>query len=478
MSNWYDDRELIKELNNEQTPEPVHISLKDVVGSGYNDFWRCKTRYRVVKGSRASKKSTTTALNIITRMMRYPKANTLVIRKVYATLKDSCFSQLLWAIDQLGVGEYWEKTESPLKLKYKPTGQVILFRGLDDPLKTTSITVHKGVLCWVWIEEAYEITESEFNTIDESIRGKLPEDLFIQLTLIFNPWDSGSWLKARFFDNPAANVFTKTTTYKCNEWLSDDDLAMFNDMQERDPDRYAAAGLGEWGIAEGQYFKQWNSNIHVIEPFDIPKDWIKFRAMDWGQARPYACLWFAIDYDGNLYAYRELYGWGGKANVGTGETADEVGKRIATLETKEENVSYGELDNACWARTGVTGPTIAESINNELIKHGLVSFGECSKGRLEGANAFKERLLGYKNSKGVVVPGIRFFSTCIHTIRTIPMIGHDKHNPELYDTTAEDHCCDAVIYGCLSRPYATPRPKAEKYSHKYEAKDEITAWSV
>ena len=138
MSNWYDDRELIKELNNEQTPEPVHISLKDVVGSGYNDFWRCKTRYRVVKGSRASKKSTTTALNIITRMIRYPKANTLVIRKVYATLKDSCFSQLLWAIDQLGVGEYWEKTESPLKLKYKPTGQVILFRGLDDPLKTTS----------------------------------------------------------------------------------------------------------------------------------------------------------------------------------------------------------------------------------------------------------------------------------------------------------------------------------------------------
>ena len=112
MSNWYDDRELIKELNNEQTPEPVHISLKDVVGSGYNDFWRCKTRYRVVKGSRASKKSTTTALNIITRMMRYPKANTLVIRKVYATLKDSCFSQLLWAIDQLGVGEYWEKTVS------------------------------------------------------------------------------------------------------------------------------------------------------------------------------------------------------------------------------------------------------------------------------------------------------------------------------------------------------------------------------
>ena len=91
------------------------ISLKEVVGGGYSQFWRCKKRYRVVKGSRASKKSTTTALNLIVRMMQYPEANTLVVRKVYNTLRDSCYKQLLWAIHRLGVDSFWQKKESPLQ---------------------------------------------------------------------------------------------------------------------------------------------------------------------------------------------------------------------------------------------------------------------------------------------------------------------------------------------------------------------------
>lgn len=103
--------------------------------------------------------------------MKYPEANTLVIRKTYRTLKDSCFKELKWAIHRLQVDNWWEIKESPLEMKYKPTGQTIYFRGLDDPLKVTSITVEIGVLCWLWIEEAYEIMkESDFDMIDESIR--------------------------------------------------------------------------------------------------------------------------------------------------------------------------------------------------------------------------------------------------------------------------------------------------------------------
>ena len=163
--------------------------------------------------------------------------------------------------------------------------------------------------------------------------------------------------------------------------------------------------------------------------------------MDWGQARPYACLWFAVDFDGNLYCYRELYGYGGKPDVGTGETARQVGERIASLETRDENVSYGVLDSACcWARTGVTGPTIQEELNNVLISHKLVSFSKSSKGRLEGANQFKQRLIGNKLKDGSYKPAIYFFSNCIHTCRTIPMLSHDKHDPEKYDTSGEDHC--------------------------------------
>ena len=131
--------------------ETKKIYLPDIVGKGYGDFWRFKGRFRVVKGSRASKKSTTAALNLIYRMMKYPLANALVVRKTFATLKDSCYTQLKWAIKRLNVEKYWKTRQSPLELEYLPTGQKILFRGMDDPLKITSITVDVGVLCWGWV---------------------------------------------------------------------------------------------------------------------------------------------------------------------------------------------------------------------------------------------------------------------------------------------------------------------------------------
>ena len=454
------------------------ISLSAVLGGGYNDFWRSKKRYVVCKGSRASKKSTTAALKIVTRMMQYPLANTLVVRKTGASLKDSCWTQLRWAIDRLGVSAGWRARVSPLELEYLPTGQKILFRGLDDPLKVTSITVKRGVLCWGWCEEAYEIDEDAFDRIDESLRGKLPDGYYIQWLITFNPWDSGCWLKRRFFDAPHDNVLAMTTTYKCNEWLSDDDRAMFSDMRKTDPERYKVAGLGEWGIAEGQFFDAWRESVHVIKPFEIPRNWMRFRAMDWGSARPYACLWFAVDYDGNMYCYRELYGWGGKPNVGTGETAREVGARIAKLEKREERVDYGVLDNACWAKTGVTGPTISEELNNELYAHRLVTFSKCSKGRVEGANALKERLIGNKQKDGSYKPAIYFFSSCIHAIRTLPMLAHDKRNPETYDTDGEDHAVDAVVYACLSRPWKPTKPQEKKPRDAWAKEGKASAWAI
>lgn len=127
------------------------ISMRGVVGGGYDEFWRSKLRYVVCKGSRASKKSTTAALKIIVRMMQMPLANALVIRQTAATLKDSCYAQLKWAINRLGVEKFWKATVSPLQITYVPTGQKILFRGCDDSLKITSIAVEKGHLCFVWL---------------------------------------------------------------------------------------------------------------------------------------------------------------------------------------------------------------------------------------------------------------------------------------------------------------------------------------
>lgn len=454
------------------------ISLSEVVGGGYEEFWRTCVRYAVLKGSRASKKSTTAALKIITRMMQYPLANTLVVRKTASTLKDSCFAQLRWAIHRLGVDRYWKYRVSPLELEYIPTGQKILFRGMDDSMKITSITVPRGILCWAWLEEAYECDEEDFKYLDESLRGELPPGYYFQWIITFNPWDSSSWLKARFFDEPHDNVLAMTTTYKCNEWLSPESLAMFEEMRKTDPERYRVAGLGDWGLAAGQFFKSWRSDLHVVEPFEIPGTWMRFRSMDWGSTHPYACLWWAVDYDGNMYCYRELYGWGGKPNVGTEETAKQVGERIVKLEKRDEDVMYGVLDSACWAKTGVTGPTIAEELNDVLFSHKLVTFGKCSKGRVEGANAFKQRLIGRKEKDGKHKPAIYFFASCIHSIRTIPMLGYDKHNPETYDTTAEDHIMDAVAYACLSRPWSPEEPEPEKPRDRWHREHKPSVWTV
>lgn len=463
------------------SPQKV-TSLQEVVGKGYGKFWHSKQRYLVVKGSRASKKSTTAAIKIIVRMMQYPESNTLVVRQTAESLKDSCFAQLLWAIKRLGVESYWKYTKSPLEITYMPTGQKILFRGLDNPLKVTSITVDHGHICFGWLEEAFEVSEDAFNRIDESLRGQMPEGYYIQWIITFNPWSATSWLKARFFDTPRDNVLAMTTTYLCNEWLSDADKATFEDMRLHDPERYKVAGLGDWGIASGQYFREWRESLHVIEPFKIPDGWQKFRSMDWGSAKPYAVYWWAVDYDGNLYAYRELYGWGGKPNVGTQETAKQVGARIAALETPQENVHGGVLDNACWAKTGVTGPTIAEEINAELYAAKLITFSKSSKGREEGGNAIKQRLIGNTLPDGTTKPAIYFFRNCVHAIRTLPMLAHDESKPECYDTKGEDHSCDAIAYAALSRPWTPAKPqtpgKIDRWQRHKRDRDKPSAWAV
>ncbi len=229
------------------------IDIHDAVGKGYDRFWNFKGRYRVIKGSRASKKSKTAALWFIYNLRKYPLANLLVVRRTYSSLERSCYTELKWAAERLGVSKEFIFKTSPLEITRKRTGQKIFFKGLDDPMKLTSISVSKGVLCWLWCEEAFEIaSEEDFNMIDELIRGTIPEGYFKQLTLTFNPWSEHHWLKKRFFDSPPSkDVFRDTTTYKTNEFLDESDIRMFEDMKKSRPERYRTAGLGEWGATSG-----------------------------------------------------------------------------------------------------------------------------------------------------------------------------------------------------------------------------------
>lgn len=284
------------------------IKLPKIVGKGYKSYWNFRGRYAACKGSRASKKSKTTALRIIYNMMKYDKSNTLVVRKTYRTLKDSCFTDLKWATRRLEVERLWEFKYSPLEATYLPTGQKILFRGLDDPLKITSITVDYGFLCWVWLEEAYEITsEKDFDTLDESIRGELPPYLWKQWMITFNPWNEHHWLKKRFFDvKNDPDILAITTNYKCNEWLDEADLRLFDNMKEKNPRRYQVAGLGNWGIVDGLVYENWKEEEFTLDQV-INCDSVN--GIDFGYTNDPAAVFIGfIDTENKkIYVWDEIY---------------------------------------------------------------------------------------------------------------------------------------------------------------------------
>lgn len=289
-----------------------HYYLPDIVGKGYRTFWNFKGRYRICKGSRASKKSKTTALWVIYQMQRYKEANTLVIRKTFRTLKDSCWTDLKWAVHRLGTEYLWQFTLSPLEATYLPTGQKILFRGLDDPLKVTSITVGTGVLCWMWIEEAYEImSEDDFDMLDESIRGECPDGLWKQITLTFNPWNERHWIKSRFFDvKNDPEILAITTNYMCNEWLDEADLQVFERMKVNNPRRYKVAGLGGWGIVEGVVYDNWTEETFTLEQIRKEHPSLKTcTGLDFGYTNdPSAYIVCYLDLQSkDLFVYDEIY---------------------------------------------------------------------------------------------------------------------------------------------------------------------------
>lgn len=313
------------------------IYLPELVGGGYGEFWRFRGRYRVCKGSRASKKSKTSALWFIVNLMKHPAANLLVVRATYNTLRNSCFTELKWAIARLGVQQYWQINLSPLEMTYLPTGQKIYFRGLDDPLKVTSITVDVGVLCWLWIEEAYEIdSEESFDTLDESIRGQVPDGLFKQITLTFNPWNEHHWLKKRFFDTSDSDVLAKTTNYLCNEFLDDADLRVFERMKRDNPRRYQVAGLGNWGMVDGLVYE--NFREAEFELSDLPDTARSFFGLDFGYTNDPTAFWAGMvdEKSKKIWVFDEMYERG-MSNERIAERITEMGyaKEVITADSAE-----------------------------------------------------------------------------------------------------------------------------------------------
>lgn len=394
------------------------ISLSKAIGKGYNRFWNSQKRYVVCKGSRGSKKSKTTALWHIVKLMQYPLANALVVRKVERTLRDSCFSDLKWAIHKLGVDAYWKATTSPMELTYTPTGQKIIFRGLDDPLKITSISVPVGFINFVWIEEAYEINkESDFDMLDESVRGELPDGYFKRITVTFNPWNERHWLKARFFDNPSEDTLSMTTTYQCNEWLDESDLKLFEEMKKRNPRRYQVAGLGNWGVTEGIVYENWEE---VVFTFDEIKMLDTAFGLDFGYTVDETALPYAfIDLKNSIiYIWDELYERG--------------------LSNK---AIYQKIYEAGYSKDEITADSAEPKSIDELRSLGLRRIKGAKKGR-DSINAGIQFIQNFK---------IKIHPRCTNFLTEISNYTWDKDkfgNRVNRPIDEFNHLMDALRYGC------------------------------
>lgn len=318
------------------TESKVHrLSLRDIIGAGYDEWfynldpspeiykngmtkseWAKSIRYWVVKGGRGSKKSYTVAYWILINIMAYDKANVLVVRKIAETLSDSCYALLEKCAWNLGIHDEFKFSKSPLKIIYKRTGQQIIFRGLDDFQKLTSLDVTYGNLCWMWIEEAYQITRKEdFDRIDESIRGKLPDGLFKRIMLTFNPWNKTHWLRTAFFETEEGNplndpdVFAHTTNYLMNEWLEEADHKMYERMKRLNPRQYEVSGLGNWGSPEGLIYENWQEFAFDFNAVARREGVVAINGLDFGfSADPTAMACMLYDEEHyELYIYDEIY---------------------------------------------------------------------------------------------------------------------------------------------------------------------------
>jgi len=393
--------------------------ISEIVGGGYEDFWNCQKRYRVLKGGKASKKSTTTALNFIFRLMKYPESNLLVVRQVMNTHRDSTFAQLKWAQNALKVSHLWNNTVSPMEMTYIPTGQKILFRGFDDVLKLASTTVSKGYLNFVWIEEAFEISkEEDFIKLDLSVpRGAVPENLFKQTTITFNPWVATHWLKKRFFDNTPENCETFSTNYLCNEFLDETDLQVFKNMKETNKRKYDVAGLGNWGVSEGLVFE--NFDVGISEIAKGEEDcWKNFFGLDYGYTNdPTAFIAFRVNpITKTVYIFDEFYK-----------------KRMLNCDIANEITRRG------YSKERIRADCAEPKSNDDLRRLGISRITPSVKGRDSILNGIAK----INEYKIIVNP------SCINTINELSTYSYDERNIQnglIMPKDSDNHLCDALRY--------------------------------
>ena len=446
------ETQLLTEDIIESAPQTVreHINQQDVIfkpNSGpQTQFLAASEREVFYGGARGGGKS----YAMLVDPLRYcSKANhrALLVRRTMPELRDLIQkSQLLYS--KAFPNAKWREQEKEWRF---PSGAKIEFGYAEN---MTDVLRYQGQsYTWIGIDELPQYPSPDiYNFLRSSLRS-VDKDIPVYLRATGNPGNVGSqWVREMFVDpaepNTAFNVGIDTPNGKKyitrrfipaklqdNPYLmqTDDYYIMLASLPEAQRKQFLD---GDWDAYENSAFPEFDKRLHVVEPFEVPSGWYKFRAADWGYSSPACVLWFAIDYNNNIWIYRELY----TKKV----TADHFARQVINLE-HGEHVHYGVLDASTWAKRGDVGPSIAET----MIQQGCRwrPSDRSPKSRINGKLEIHKRLKVIDDE-----PGIRIFANCRNLIRTLGTLPTDDRNPEDVDTNAEDHAYDALRYGCMSRP--------------------------
>ena len=299
---------------------------------------------------------------------------------------------------------------------------------------------------WIGFDEITHLpTEFSWNYLASRLRTTDPE-IVPYMRCTANPGGAGAhWVKKRYIEpHPPHEPFMGKdgltrkfipASLQDNPYLAKD--GRYEQMLKALPPTQRRQLLdGDWDVAEGAAFTEFDRLAHVITPFEIPVHWERIKGIDYGYASESACIWGAVDpSDGTLIIYRELYQ---KNLLGT-----ELGELITSMELEDPFSVQGVLDTACWSRTGTTGPTVGETLQQQGHK-----LRRADKNRIQGKIQIHEYLKITQSGR----PRIQIFNTCPNLIRELQGIPLDKSNPEDVDTRASDHAYDALRYLIMSRP--------------------------
>lgn len=447
--------EIIVESYKSEIPEQLIIWQPDPDNKPQIMFLEAPEEEVLFSGSRGSGKSDALIADPL-RYVNNGNFKALIIRKTMKQLRELMSRARKMYLPAVP-GTKWKEQE---KLFVFPSGATIEFGYCDTDADADQYQGQQ--YCWLGIDEITQYaTDYILETIKQSLRSTDPT-LSIQVRATTNPNGPGHrWVKQRWIERGKSgekiviNIMTdfgmQTITRKWIHSVTQDNSI----LMKHDP-RYLASLssiqnetlrrqwlFGDWDAAEGVAFSEFRKDTHVIKPFTIPPNWLRFRAADWGYSTMAACLWFAIDYDNNLYIYRELITGG---DVGKKVDAPSFARLVLDLE-KSERIKYGVLDCSTWSERGMSGPSIAE----EMITLGcLWKMSDSSKGsRVAGKMQIHQYL---KIDEYTKKPKLFIFENCKELIDELASLPLDENNPEDVDTDACDHAYDALRYGLMSRP--------------------------